>query len=78
MLMALKNMKNGKSPGLDGFTTVFYIFFWSDLNYFTVRTFRTTPRSQTRYTLFNNDLLDLIEDQELGANIGHIKIPAPT
>jgi hypothetical protein len=39
MLVALKNMKNGKSPGLDGFTTEFYKFFWSDLKYFAVRSF---------------------------------------
>jgi hypothetical protein len=37
--VALKNMKNGKSPGLDGFTTEFYKFFWSDLKYFAVRSF---------------------------------------
>ena len=28
---ALRDMKNNKSPGLDGFTTNFYKFFWSDL-----------------------------------------------
>jgi hypothetical protein len=39
MLVALKNMKNGKSPGLDGFTTEFYNFFSSDLKYFAVRSF---------------------------------------
>jgi hypothetical protein len=33
MLLALKNMKNGKSPELDGFTTEFYNFFWSDLKF---------------------------------------------
>jgi hypothetical protein len=27
-LSALKLMKNGKSPGMDGFTTEFYKFFW--------------------------------------------------
>ena len=31
---ALKNMKNEKSPGLDGFTVEFYKFFWVDLKYF--------------------------------------------
>jgi hypothetical protein len=33
MFVALKIMKNGKSPGLDGFTTEFYKKFWSDLKY---------------------------------------------
>ena len=27
---ALKNMKNNKSPGTDGFNVEFYIFFWTD------------------------------------------------
>ena len=31
ILKSLKNMKNGKSPGLDGFTPEFYKFFWGDL-----------------------------------------------
>ena len=34
---ALKNMKNEKSPGLDGFTVEFYKFFWVDLKYFILR-----------------------------------------
>ena len=29
---ALNNMNNGRSPGIDGYTTEFYKFFWSDLN----------------------------------------------
>jgi hypothetical protein len=32
-------MKNGKSPGMDGFTTEFYKFFWKDINAFLVRSF---------------------------------------
>ena len=37
MLISLKNMKNNKSPGSDGFTIEFYKFFWSDIGYFIVR-----------------------------------------
>lgn len=39
MLFALKNMKNGKSPGIDGYTAEFYKFFWSDLKFFIIRSF---------------------------------------
>lgn len=31
LTQALKNMKNDKSPGLDGFTVEFFKFFWRDL-----------------------------------------------
>ena len=34
---ALKNMKNDKSPGLDGFTAEFYKFFWIDIGTFVLR-----------------------------------------
>ena len=34
---ALRKMKNGKSPGLDGYTTEFFKFFWKDLGAFLVR-----------------------------------------
>ena len=34
---ALKKMKNGKSPGLDGYTAEFFKFFWKDLSGFVVR-----------------------------------------
>ena len=34
LLNALKNMKNDKSPGLDGFTVEFFKFFWLDLGNF--------------------------------------------
>jgi hypothetical protein len=32
-------MENGKSPGMDGFTTEFYKFFWKDINPFLIRSF---------------------------------------
>ena len=31
-LKALKNMNNGKSPGMDGYFAEFYKFCWNDLN----------------------------------------------
>ena len=34
---ALKNMKNDKSPGTDGFTVNFFKFFWKDLGNFIIR-----------------------------------------
>ena len=34
---AHKNMKNDKSSGLDGFTTNFYMFFWTDLKIFCMK-----------------------------------------
>ena len=37
VLESLKNMKNNKSPGSDGFTAEFFKFFWKDLGDFVVR-----------------------------------------
>ena len=37
MLVSLKNMKNNKSPGSDGFTIEFFKFFWIDIGSFIVR-----------------------------------------
>ena len=37
MAQALKNMKNGKSPGQDGFTVEFFKFFWIDLGFIILR-----------------------------------------
>ena len=34
---ALKNMKNEKSPGLDGYTVEFFKFFWIDIGVFVLR-----------------------------------------
>lgn len=32
-------MKNGKSPGLDGYTSEFYKFFWNDLSEYLIKSF---------------------------------------
>ena len=37
VLCSLKNMKNNKSPGSDGFTAEFFKFFWQDIGTFVVR-----------------------------------------
>ena len=37
VLMSLKNMKNDKSHGSDGFTAEFFKFFWMDIGNFKVR-----------------------------------------
>ncbi len=38
-LEALKKMSNGRSPGMDGYTTEFYKFFWNDLNTFLMNSY---------------------------------------
>ena len=43
---ALKNMKNSKSPGSDGFTAEFFKFFWKDLGIFILN---------SRNYAYNND-----------------------
>ena len=49
---ALKNMKNEKSPGLDGFTVEFFKFFWIDIGVFVLRSINygyiTGPLSVTQ------------------------------
>ena len=49
---ALKNMKNFKSPGTDGFTVEFFKFFWSKLGWLIIRSlnegFRTGELSSTQ------------------------------
>jgi hypothetical protein len=37
ILLFLKNMKNDKSPGSDGFSAEFFKFFWIDIGHFIVR-----------------------------------------
>ena len=41
LLSVLKNMKNGKSPGSDGFTAEFFKFFWHDLKIYILNAVNT-------------------------------------
>ena len=42
---ALKNMKNDKSPGPDGFTAEFFKFFWIDIGIFVLRSLNYAYRT---------------------------------
>ncbi|WP_419617700.1 hypothetical protein, partial [Thiolapillus sp.] len=42
--LALKNMKNNKSPGSDGFTVEFFKFFWLQLGAFVVKSLNNSFR----------------------------------
>ena len=44
-LTVLKQMKNGKSPGVDGFTPEFYKFFWADLKRYMINSFQESYAS---------------------------------
>ena len=51
----LKNMKNEKSPGSDGYTTEFFKFFWVDLGHFVVRSIN-----------YSFDNMEMSNSQKLG------------
>jgi len=46
ILSTLKNMKNDKTPGTDGFSAEFYKFFWKDLGNFLLRAYRCSYEKQ--------------------------------
>ena len=53
---ALKNMKNNKSPGSDGYTAEFYKFFWIDIGDFLIRSINYS---------FNNGELSITQKEGL-------------
>ena len=48
--IVLRNMKNGKSPGTDGFTVEFFKFFWRDIGHFVVRSINEGFRNKIMST----------------------------
>jgi hypothetical protein len=55
-LNVLKNMSNGKSLGLDGFTSEFYKFFWIDIQQYVIKSL---------YFAYENSLLSVSQKQRL-------------
>jgi hypothetical protein len=55
-LNVLKNMSNGKSPGLDGFTSEFYKLFWIDIHEYVIKSLNVA---------YENSLLSVSQKQRL-------------
>jgi len=49
----IKNMKNNKSPGMDGFTVEFLKFFWENIKYFLLRSLN--------YAYFNGHMTEALK-----------------
>ena len=59
-LKSQKNMKNNKSPGLDGFTAEFYKFVWRDLGVFLVRSLNYAYTTQNLSITQNQGIITCI------------------
>lgn len=57
---ALKNMKNGSTPGIDGLTTEFYKFFWSKIKDMVVASFNYTFEEGQMSTTQRRGVLTLL------------------
>jgi len=60
LLAALKNMKNNKSPGLDGFTAEFFKVFFTDLSWFLLRSINEAFKFGSLSTTQNRGVITLI------------------
>ena len=57
---ALKNMKNSKSPGMDGFTVEFFKFFWVDLGKFILRSVNYAYKNKSLSITQNQGIITCI------------------
>lgn len=60
LLIALKEMKNGTSPGIDGLTVEFYKVFWNHLRNYLLNSFVTAFESGTLSSSQNKAVITLI------------------
>jgi hypothetical protein len=62
-LKALKNMNNGKSPGMDGYFAEFYKFCWNDLNEYLGNSLNYGFKKGTFSTSQRQDLITYIPEE---------------
>ena len=63
-LLALKDMKNSKSPGSDGLTTEFYKIFWKDLKHHFIRSINYSFENKCLTDLQKQGLITLLPKPE--------------
>jgi hypothetical protein len=61
---ALKDLKNGKSPGTDGFTADFYKFFWSKIKYHILESLKQAYTSGELSTEQKRGVINLIPKKD--------------
>ena len=60
----LKNMKNNKSPGSDGYTVEFFKFFWKDLGHYLIRAIHFNFELKLLFTTQREGLITCIPKPE--------------
>ena len=79
LLSALKEFKNGKSPGTDGFPAEFYKFFWPELGADKISSFNYAFRTGTLAISQRRGIISLIpkknKEKSLLENLRTISLP---
>ena len=58
--LALKNMKNNKCPGIDGFPAEFFKFFWGQLKFFVLRAINFAYESELMTTTMRTCIISCL------------------